>query len=272
MSTPKISAVLIAKNEEAMLANCIRCLQWCSEVIVIDNGSTDATPVIAEQLGAKVISFKHSSFSRLRNEGMKHVTGEWIIYIDADERVSPTLAKEIQVLTETKQAEVFFLKRQNILYGEPVSYGGYQADMLERVFYKKALQKWTGEIHESPEYTGKAATIQTPLLHLTHRNTQDNLLKSASWTKMEAVALHKALEKPVGIATILRKMVVAFIKKAVFKQGYKDGQTGLIEALVQGINRALVYIQVWELQKNPSIIDRYRQYEDEMQSLWKKER
>ena len=84
MTKPTISALIIAKNEDLMIDNCISALKWCDEIIVIDNGSTDKTREISEGYGAKVISFKHQSFSRLREEALKRATSNWIIYIDAD--------------------------------------------------------------------------------------------------------------------------------------------------------------------------------------------
>ena len=95
MLTPQITAVLIVHNEMAMLPQCFECLNWCQEIIVIDNGSVDGSAEYALSRGAKVINFSHSSFARLRNEALKAATGDWVAYIDPDERVIPTLAQEI---------------------------------------------------------------------------------------------------------------------------------------------------------------------------------
>nr|MBP9819829.1 glycosyltransferase [Candidatus Woesebacteria bacterium] len=96
----KIAALVIAKNEATMLAGCLSCLGWCDEIVVLDNGSTDNTALIAEQFSARVIHFSHSSFARLREEVIKHTQAEWVLYIDADERVLPMLAREIAVHME----------------------------------------------------------------------------------------------------------------------------------------------------------------------------
>ena len=98
MIKPSISALIIAKNEELMIGNCIKSLEWCDEIIVVDDGSVDETREIAESYGAKVISFKHSSFSRLREEALKRATSEWIIYIDADVRRARTMRLILMVL------------------------------------------------------------------------------------------------------------------------------------------------------------------------------
>lgn len=269
---PSITAIILARNEEAMIEACIRSLNWCREILVIDDSSTDATVQKAEKLGARVLSFSHPSFARKRNEALKHARGEWVLYIDADERVTPTLAKEILVMIETTDASAMKMPRENYLYGYRFEYGGWENDWVTRVFRKASLEGWTGEIHESPQVAGETVALHSPLLHLTHRSTEDNLRKSADWTKIEAELLYKAGEPPVRFFTLLRKGGMEFLRRAFFKKGYKDGLPGLIEALVQGINRAVVYIQVWELQQKPPLPDRYLEHDARLKQAWKKEK
>jgi len=267
-----ITAIILARNEESMIPGCIRTLGWCSEILVIDDSSTDQTAQKAESLGARVVEFSHSSFARKRNEALKHAHGDWFFYIDADERVTPTLAKEILVNIETGAAPTLRLRRENYAYGYLFTYGGWQSDFVTRIFKKTALQEWTGEIHESPIYVGEVATLHSPLLHFTHRSTEENLHKSADWTKLEAQLLYKAGEKPVNFFTLIRKGVMEFVRRGIFQKGYRDGLAGLIEALVQGINRVIVYIQVWELQQKPTLTERYQKKDQELKQLWKREK
>lgn len=267
-----ITAIIITKNEESMIEHCLETLSWCNEIIVIDDTSTDKTAAIAENFGAKVISFSHPSFGRKRQEALKRAKSEWIIYIDADERVTPKLAKEIQVNIETHSADVFALHRDNIFYGKKLAYGGWQQDILERIFHKASIQGWSGDIHESPVYSGAKKELHSPLIHLSHRDTVSGLLKSAAWTPMEAKALANSNIPKVTFLTIMRKSVMEFIRRVIQKKGYKDGETGLIEGLIQAINRALVYIQVWEMQQKPSLDEIYELKEKEISNLWQKEK
>ncbi len=267
-----ITAVIIAYNEEAMLAACIDTLEWCSEIVVIDNGSSDETVKIAEQKGARVITAKHSSFAKLRNEALKHIKTDWILYIDADERTTPTLAKEILVHIETNSADVFVLKRSNIFFGKEFQYGGWETDEVTRVFKKDVLQEWTGVVHESPQFEGSTITLQAPLIHLTHRDIQSGLFKSASWTFREAELLHKANIGKVTVLTMIRKAIMEVLRRVVFKKGYKDGEAGWVEGLTQGMNKFLVYAQVWELQQTPSIPELYKTEEEKISQLWKAEK
>jgi glycosyltransferase involved in cell wall biosynthesis len=267
-----ITAIIIAKNEEEMIANCIEGLRWCDEVLVIDNGSIDTTSNIAEKLGARVISFSSQDFSKVRNEGLKRSKTNWIFYVDADERVTPDLAREIMVNVETGSGEAFKLKRQNICYGSHLVNGGWDKDFVTRVFKKESFKEWSGKIHESANFVGKEIVLKQPLIHLTHRSTKDNLYKSAEWTEIEAELLYKSGVKPVTLITLIRKGLMEFIRRAFLKKGNKDGMVGYVEALVQAMNRVMVYIQVWELQQKPSLKNRYEKIEREVARQWTKQK
>lgn len=268
MSTPSITAVIIAKNEQDMIEACLDCLQWCAEILVIDNGSTDATADLAEKKGAKVISFKHDSFARLRSEALKIVSTDWLFYVDADERVMPDLAKEIAVNLEIGTDSAFSFNRENYFFGEKFEHGGWQQDVVTRVFKKATISGWHGIIHESPDFAGSVKMLSFPLIHFSHRNVSSGLYKSAAWTPMEAELLFKAGEPPVTFRKIVKKGISEFIKRAYLKKGHQDGQAGLIEALIQGINRMLVYMQVWELQQKPPLDKKYQNLEKQIKEKW----
>lgn len=271
-SQPSITAVVIARDEEAMIVNCLETLRWCDQVLVINNGSSDRTEQLAEQWGAKVVSFTSHNFARLRDEALKYLKTDWIFYVDSDERVSPQLSQEIRVNLETETASVFTLDRKNICYGYELQHGGFGQDQVTRVFKKDALEGWQGEIHESPIFSGQVKHLTTPLLHLTHRSTQQNLYKSAEWTIKEAELIAGAGAKPVTFWTLVRKGVMEFVRRAIFKKGYQDGLPGLVEALVQGMNRMMVYIQVWELQQKPPLEKRYQQQEEMIANQWQRKK
>jgi glycosyltransferase involved in cell wall biosynthesis len=268
MSKPTITAVVITKNEQDMIEACLDCLTWCNEVLVIDNGSTDATSDLAEKKGAKIVSFKHNSFARVRTEALKVVSSDWIVYIDADERVTPELAKEILVNIETGSYAALSVMRTNYFFGEKFEGGGWQTDKVTRVFLKPSVSGWQGSIHETPEYTGTEKTLSFPLIHFSHRTVVSGLYKSAAWTPLEAELFIKANEPPVTFAKIVKKGVSEFIKRAYLKKGYKDGTAGMIEALIQGINRMFVYMQVWELQQKPPIEKKYANLEKHIKEKW----
>ncbi len=267
---PTITAVIITKNEEKMIANCLETLRWCTDILVIDNGSDDNTVELAEKLGAKVVKSKTTSFAEQRNLALKSSKSDWLFYIDADERVTPKLSQEILVQIETTTHNALTLHRQNMMYGKYFAHGGWGNEKMTRIFRKTGFQEWVGDIHETPKYEGSAIQLHLPLLHFTHRNTMDGLKKTIAWTPMEAKLLYEAGAKPVSLWTLLRKGTMEFLRRAVLRQGFKDGEEGVMEAVVQGINRVLVYIQVWELQQRPSLSEKYEEAERGLLEDWKK--
>lgn len=271
-SHPAITAVIIAKDEALMLPGCLESLAWCDRVLVIDNGSKDQTAALAEQRGATVIAFQHDSFARLRTEALKRIKTPWLIYVDADERVTPTLAREILVQLETNPTiGALALRRTNIFYGQHLQAGGWQLDVLPRVFRLEALSGWHGEVHETPDYKGETLTLTQPLVHFSHRSTTDGLLKTAEWTKIEARLLYQSGLPPVTIFTILRKGLAEFWRRGILWRGYQDGTPGWLEAIIQGINKMLIYIQVWELQRRPTLSQTYEQLDKQAQAQWKQQ-
>jgi glycosyltransferase involved in cell wall biosynthesis len=267
-----ITAIIIAKNEEEMIVNCLENLRWVDHVLVMDNGSSDRTAELAQHAQAQVIALKTDSFAKLRTAAQKYVKTEWLFFIDADERVTPQLAQEILVHIETSDAVALSIPRQNMLYGQVMEKGGWGGEYVTRVFKKSALEGWQGDIHESPVFHGQATRLHMPLWHFTHRNTLDGLNKTISWTPIEARLLYEAQIPPVTLRTILRKGIMEFIRRGILKKGGSEGMPGWIEAVIQGINRMIVYILVWELQQHPSLLEKYHAREEELAKLWEKAR
>jgi glycosyltransferase involved in cell wall biosynthesis len=163
-----ISAIILTKNEQEQIAACIDSIAWVDEIIVVDNGSTDDTLRIVKEKGARVISSSKNDFSALRMMGAKAASGTWLLYIDADERVTPALQKEIQrIMDEYRDGEPvgYFVRRQNYYLGKkwPAS------DQMHRLIYRTALQGWRGALHETALLSGTVRVTQEALIHNAHR-------------------------------------------------------------------------------------------------------
>lgn len=265
-----ISALVLAHNEERMLPACLKCLSWCNEVLVLDDGSRDKTVQIAESVGARVIHSQLTSFAQRRNLLAKHAKSEWLLYIDADERVTPELAEEIQA--QLSLVDVIQICRHNIHYGQAMTAGGWQMDWVTRGFRSSVLKAWSGDIHESPQYSGRVIQLKSPLIHLTHRSIVDGLSKTIDWTPIEAELLVESNIGKVTPVTIFRKGLGEYWRRFIKYRGYKDGQAGHVEAIVQAINRMLVYSQVWEKQHQPSISNLYQVQERQVEIMWEQAR
>jgi glycosyltransferase involved in cell wall biosynthesis len=268
-SRKTLAAVIITKDEEKMIANCIASLQFCDEVVVVDSGSEDNTVEIARREGALVVAAPSGSFKDWRNKGKDAVSSDWILYIDADERVTPALADEIERTIQFTSTAAFALHRNNIHFGKWLEHGGWEQDSIVRLFKRANLVHWEGDVHERAIVDGVIGELKEPLVHLTHRNIKDGLVKSTTWTDTEARLLFEAGTKPVKPFTLVRKFLMEFFRRLVFKKGYKDGMEGWIESFQQAINRFFVYERLWELQQKPSVDDRYQRIEKEILHMWK---
>lgn len=267
----QLTIIIIAKNEELMLPKCLVTLKSFPHLLVVNNNSTDETAEIANKAGARVITTADRSFSQLRDLGAKKSTTDWIFYLDADERLTPRLASEIANCIKNDKFVTATCRRQNYFYGHKFTAGGWDKDEVTRLFKRSALVGWQGEIHETPIYKGPGTFLDGTLWHLTHRNTGDNLIKTATWTKMEAGLLAKSSKTPkVTKAIILRKGFMEFYRRYFQNRGYLDGMAGFVESLVQGMNKMLIYIQVWEMQLKPSLTTRYDEIEERINQDWKK--
>ncbi|MCX6791883.1 MAG: glycosyltransferase family 2 protein, partial [Candidatus Gottesmanbacteria bacterium] len=192
MST-KLTAIIITKNEQERIAECLERVAFADERIVVDNGSTDQTVELATKHGARVISEKEKDFSRLRDVGLRESTGKWVLYIDADEEVSPELQKEIKQVIGLAQPSVYFINRDTYYLG---SHWPYQ-DKVERLFLRSALRGWHGTLHETPLYVGTIGTLTNPLVHRTHRTLEEMVAKTNEWSALEAKLRLDAHHPPV---------------------------------------------------------------------------
>lgn len=249
-----ISGIVIAKNEENMIADCLDSLSFCDEIIVVDNGSEDRTVEIAKRMGAKVFDFVADDFSKLRNYGLEKAKGEWILYVDSDERVTNDLAKVIRHLITCNGRGVnlnsYFLKRKNFYFGD---HEWPHIEHLERLFKRDKLEGWYGELHESPKVTGLVGELDGHLLHYTHRDLRSMLAKTIEWSKVEAELRYKSGHPKMSWWRFPRVMLTAFFDSYVRQGGWRVGAIGLIESMYQSFSVFITYARLWELQQKLKI-------------------
>lgn len=240
----KLSAIVIAKNEEARIDRCISSLSFADEIIVVDNGSTDRTKEIARKKGADVVEAKGlHDFAKLRNTGKEKAHGDWFLYIDADEVVTPQLAKEIQNVT--RPPDSYAIYRKNFYLGQPWPF----EEKILRLFHTSALKEWYGELHESPRVKGEVGTLHAPLLHDTHRTLEEMVVKTNEWSKIEALLRLRSGHPPVVWWRFLRVMLTAFFDSFVWQGGWRAGAVGWIESIYQAFSIFITYAKLWELQQ-----------------------
>jgi glycosyltransferase involved in cell wall biosynthesis len=262
MAKLDVTVVILVHNEAANLSCLLPTLTWAAQILILNHASNDATVKVAQKFGAKIVAVTGDNFAHLRESALAQVKTQWLFYLDADERITGTLQHElVHTLTTKTEFTAFKLKRRNFCYGQELKYGGWEKDWQVRLFKRQALRGWTGEIHESAVYTGATGALNQPLWHFTHQNTAVNLSKSSHWTLKEAQLLAASQPPPVTRLTIWRKFWGEFYRRYYRDRGRLDGMAGFIESFTQACNRAWVYLQVWELQQQPSLTERYRQLE-----------
>ncbi|MEK7159985.1 MAG: glycosyltransferase family 2 protein [Patescibacteria group bacterium] len=246
----KISAIIIAKNEESMIKDAIESVLFCDEIIVVDNGSVDKTKEIAQKY-AKVYDFKSSSFADLRNFGLSKVEFDYVLYLDTDERISEELKKNIRkVLSEASEYSAFRLLRKNYYLGE--NEWPY-VEKLERLFKKDKLSKWKGELHESPIVDGKIGELDGYIFHFTHRDLESMLEKTIKWSTTESLLRYNTNHPQMTWWRFPRVMISAFLNSYVKQRGYKAGTIGIIESIYQAFSAFITYAKLWELQNRSKI-------------------
>lgn len=248
MSKYLLSAVILTKNSEETLADCLSSIEWISEIVIVDENSIDTTVEIAKKFGALVFETSDSNFSNKRNFGAKNCSSEWIFYIDADEKVTTDLKKEILSSINSSRYTGYAIPRKNILLGHEMKHGGWWPDYVLRLIKKKDLLGWKGKLHEQPEIKGNIGKLTNPLIHNSHRSLSTMVEKTNQWSEIEAELLFKSNHPKM---TWWRFFSVAFREfwyRGIIKLGFLDGSTGIIEIIYQMYSRMITYAKLWEMQ------------------------
>jgi hypothetical protein len=244
-----LSVVILTKNEEKLIGACLESVKWADEIIVIDSGSTDRTLEIVKKFTAKIFNFSGDDFSQRRNLGMEKAHGEWVLYIDADERVLQPLKDEIQKLIVTTDKSAFALSRQNIIFGQEVNYGPYQHDWMIRLFKKDKFETWVGKVHEYGKFKGELGYTQQSLLHLTHRDLDHVMQKSLDWSRIDAKLRLDASHPKMKSWRFFRIFFSELFHQGVTRKGFLGGEVGVIDSFLQTISLFLTYVRLWQLQQ-----------------------
>ena len=256
MKKAKLSVVVIARNEEKMIGECLKSVSWADEVLVVDQESTDETRKVAEKYGAKVIVHKWSGkpeFSKAREMGRAKSRGEWILYLDADERVGRALRDEIEALVsdqeKIKTHDYYAIPRENVVFGKILKRGGWWPDYVKRLFRKESLDGWRGELHEEPVIKGEPGHLKNPLRHIKHETLAEMVEKTNNWSEIEGKLMFEAGHPRMNAARFGSAVAREFWYRMIRKGAFLDGPEGIIMALYQVYSRFISYAKLWERQE-----------------------
>ncbi|OGM33239.1 hypothetical protein A2803_00105 [Candidatus Woesebacteria bacterium RIFCSPHIGHO2_01_FULL_44_21] len=243
-----ISAIVLTKNEEERISGCLESLSWCNEIIVIDDNSTDNTRVLAKEFGARVyIRNLGDDFASQRNFGLRKARGEWVLFIDADERVPVDLINEINSEFKNPKAEGYLIKRQDIFMGKKMVGGEWGETWLLRLA-RAGKGRWRRRVHETWKVAGRVSKMHSPLLHSPSESLSEVLGKINRYSTLHTESNQEEGKKS-GLTKIIFMPLLKFIINFIVKSGYKDGVHGFVFATLMSFHSFLAWTKLWVKQE-----------------------
>ena len=241
---PKVSALIVARDEAENLPGCLESLRWADEtVVVVDLASVDATEAVARRLADRVEVRRFDDFAGQRNAALALATGDWVFAVDADERATPDLAGEVRqaILGDPVGYRVPI---RSVVLGRAFGHSGTQHDRPLRLFHRD-LGRWVGTVHETVDLQGEVGQLSA---HLTHRTLPDMrtfLRKIDHYTSLEALRFHRE-GRPFRAIDLTLRPAWIFAKLYLGKQGFRDGLEGLAFCALSGFS---VAVRHWKLRE-----------------------
>ena len=249
----KLSVVIIAGNEEKNITDCLESVKWADEIIFVDSESTDRTREIANKYTPKVFIKKWEGFVEQRKFSLEKASYDWVLSIDADERVSRELKLEIEeLLRSNNRKSGYWIPRENYFLDKVIKSCGWYPDYQMRLFNKTVTTIADRKVHEGFKVNGEAGHLKHHIIHLTHQNITDTIRKINEYSYLQA--LEKKNGKRVKAINFILNPIAAFLNHFISRKGYKDGIYGLMVSLFHMMTNLMTYMKTWELQnKKPDV-------------------
>jgi glycosyltransferase involved in cell wall biosynthesis len=251
--TKRLAIAVLTKNSSKTLEACLQSAQFAQELLVLDDHSSDQTVAMAKKFGASVFASQTNSFAAKREEVLAKVNAPWLFYLDADEQITPSLAKELATITqnEPKREEgepvsAYVVTRENHFLGRKM-----YPDAVHRLFYVPNLKGWYGAVHETPRFEGAQGQLSSTLIHHTHTDITSMLEKTNFFSEHEARLRLEANHPPVVWWRLIRIAFTFFVGNYFGKKLYRYGRQGLFESYFQMVDKLIVYVKLWALQHPP---------------------
>jgi glycosyltransferase involved in cell wall biosynthesis len=243
-----LSAVLITRNAAAVLDSCLESLGFADEVLVVDSASGDGTAAIAARRGARLVQKEWLGFGRQKQFAVDQAKNDWVLCIDADERVSPELAASIRQALAAPVSPVYRMARRNRFLGRWLSHGEGYPDWSPRLF-NRLNARWSDDlVHEKVIYAVTPGTLSGDLLHDSSDDLAAYLDRQNRYTTLAARQAHE-LGKSSTVFHLLASPVVRFFKFYILRLGFLDGVPGLLHISIGCMNSYLKYAKLIELRK-----------------------
>lgn len=247
-SPAALSAVLITRNAAAQLPDCLASLAFCDEIVVVDSGSDDATVALAQQHGARVIHCDWRGFGPQKQFAVEQARHDWVLCIDADERVGPALREEIRRTLAAPQQQAYRFPRCNRFLGRYLRHGEGYPDWSLRLFDRRHARWSDDPVHEKVLFAGQPGTLHGDLLHDSAETLDSYLAKQNRYTTLAAQQA-AAQGRRAHAGHLLLSPLLRFVKFYFFRLGLLDGVPGLVHILIGCGNSFAKYAKIIELQR-----------------------
>jgi glycosyltransferase involved in cell wall biosynthesis len=247
MTRVPLSVVVVTLNEEARIRACLESAAWAEELIVVDAESTDKTAALARELTDHVFVRPWPGFAAQKNFGVAQARGDWILSLDADERVSPVLRDEIAaVVAAGGEPDGYSVPRRNVFWGRWIRHGGLYPDRQVRLFRRGRGRFVERSVHESVQVEGRVGRLQGHLEHHSYRDVADFLERADRYSTLAADEWLKAGRPCRPLVDLVARPVGRFLGMYVARAGFLDGWRGFLLAVLYGYYVFLRSAKVWE--------------------------
>ena len=240
-----ISAIVIVKDEEAVIRRCLESVAWADEIVVLDCGSRDATVAICRELGAQVqVTADWPGFGPQKNRALELARGDWVLSLDADEWVSAELRAEIAAaIAQPGAAVAFRMPRRSSFCGRIMRHSGWWPDHVTRLFRRGCARFSDDLVHERLVVDGRSASLHSPLLHQAVRDLDQALAKMNAYSSSGA-AMQLARGRRGGIARALAHGAWTFLRSYFLRLGFLDGRAGFLLAVLNAEGAYYRYVKL----------------------------
>lgn len=243
----KLSVVLATFNESAYIKDCLQSVRdWCDEIIVVDGSSTDTTVVIAKSLGASVtVTNNPANFHINKQKAIDKARGDWILQLDADERVSESLREEIDREILNKDIDGYWIPRKNYFLGRFLMKGGVYPDYTLRLYKRGKGKLPQKDVHEQAEVVGKVGYLKNPLIHLSDTSFKRYLTRFNRYTSLLASEIRQKKQDTLfyAISYLLLKPISWFFWTYFRHKGFMDSWQGFLFSFFSSLRFPVSYIK-----------------------------
>lgn len=247
------SVVIVTKNEERNIGDALESVKDFEDIVVVDSFSEDRTVQICKEYTDRIFQHKWQGYAKQKQIAIDYAKKDWVFLLDADERMSPELKKEISNLFTDKTKIVYqgyYIPRKNYFLGKWIKHSGWWPDYTIRLFRKDSSRVQQREVHEKVIVKGQTGYLKNPLEHYTYETISEFIFKMQNYSTLSAKEIIKEKIPP---TVLFLKMTInpifTFIKMFLLKQGFRDGFHGFILSVLYSFYTFLKYLKTWELKK-----------------------